>query len=123
MRIEFDSLRYAKLLESRGLSSKMAESIISTLTEIEILNIYSLREVNGMLSESVKEVFRTQEEKLAEQRREFDARMQSLEKYHEAQLSDNRRELLASRRWLIGTMVTIGFSLAAYLSAMLHLSH
>ena len=87
-----------------------------------------------MLSETVKEVFAQQDQKLAEQRREFDARMQDTAKYHEQQIRDNksellasrrenRSELLASRRWLVGTMITVGFSLAAYLSALMHFNH
>ncbi len=87
-----------------------------------------------MLSEAVKEifaehdraiidVFAKQDQKLAEQRREFDARMQDHAKYHDQQLRDNKSELLASRRWKIGTMITIGLSLTAYLSALLHFNH
>ena len=76
-----------------------------------------------MLSEAIEKVFVKQDEKLAEQRREFDARMNDISKYHDSQLRDNRAELLASRRWLAGTVVTVGLSLAAYLSALIHFNH
>ena len=95
---------------------------------------YSKHEVDSMLSEAVKEVFAKQDrsmndvfarqdQKLAEQRREFDARMKDTAKYHDQQLRDNKSELLASRRWMTGTVITVGLSLAAYLSALIHFNH
>lgn len=123
MRIQCDSLKYARLLEKKGVKSSEADGFMSTLTRIEILNIYSKHEFNGMLSEAVEKVFSKQDEKLAEQKREFDARMKDISKYHEQQLRDNKIELLASRRWMVGTVITVGFSLAAYLSALLHFNH
>lgn len=134
MRIQCDTLKYARLLSKKGVKSEVANGIMSTLTEIEIFNLYSRHEVNSMLSETVEkvfakhdraidDVFAKQDQKLAEQRREFDARMKDTAKYHEQQLRENRSELLASRRWMIGTVITVGLSLAAYLSALLHFNH
>ena len=127
MRIHCDTLKYAKLLERKGFKTKTAEGFMSTLTQIEIFNIYSKYEVDSMLSEAVKEVFakhdRDIEKVLAEQRREFDARMEDNAKYHEQRLRDNKNELIASRRWMIGTVITVGLSVITYLSALLHFSH
>lgn len=145
MRIQCDTLKYARLLGKKGFKSEAAHGFMSTLTEIEIFNIYSKHEVDSMLSEAVKEVFAKhdrsmddvfarQDQKLAEQRREFDARMQDTAKFHEQQIRDNKSELLASRRdsrsdaltsrrWIVGTMITVGLSLAAYLSALFHFNH
>ena len=123
MRIQCDTLKYARLLSKKGVKSCVANGFISTLTEIEIHNIYSKHEVDTMLSESIEKVFAKQDQKLAEQRREFDARMKDISKYHDTQIRDNRSELLASRRWLAGTVITVGLSLAAYLSALIHFNH
>ena len=123
MRVQCDTLKDARLLGKKGVKSDAAAGIMSTLTEIEIFNIYSTRVVDSMLSEAIKEVFAVQEQKLAEQRREFDARMKDTAKYHEQQIRDNKSELLASRRWLASTVVTVGLSLAAYLSALIHFNH
>ncbi|MBA2650304.1 MAG: hypothetical protein H0U75_12080 [Legionella sp.] len=123
MRIQFDTLKYAKLLRRKGVDSDTADDFMSTLTQIEIFNLYSKHEVDSMLSQSVEKVFAKQDLKLAEQRREFDARMQDNAKYHDAQLREQRSELLASRRWMIGTVITVGLSLAAYLSALIHFNH
>ena len=134
MRIQTDSLKYAKILNVMGFSNSNAQALMSILTKIEIYNLYSKAEVDKMLSESVKEVFfelrREFNTGMLEQRREFDERMQSLEKYHDQQLKyqgqqvrDNKNELLISRRWLVGTVITVGLSLAAYLSTLLHFSH
>ncbi|HAT9067694.1 TPA: hypothetical protein JBD66_11050 [Legionella pneumophila subsp. pneumophila] len=119
MRIQTDTLKYAKILKENGFSKESSEGFFSTLTQIEIHNIYSIDEVDNMLSEAVRQVFVEQDKKLVEQRREFDERMKS---YNE-QLRENRGELLASRRWMIGTIITVGLSLAAYLSALIHFNH
>ena len=123
MRIQCDSLKYARLLKRKGFKSCEADGLMSTLTEIEIFNIHSQHEVNSMLSEVVEKVFAKQDLKLEEQRREFDVRMKDISKYHDSQLRDNRSELLASRRCLAGTVVTVGLSLAAYLSALIRFNH
>ena len=123
MRIQCDTLKYARLLRKKGVQSESADDFMSTLTQIEIFNLYSKHEVDSMLSESIEKVFakhdRYVEKAIAEQRREFDQRMQ----IQKEQLQENRQELLVSRRWMIGTMITIGLSLAAYLSALLHFNH
>ena len=123
MRIQCDTLKYAKLLRKKGIQSHVADGFMSTFTEIECFNIYSQHEVDSMLSEAVEKVFarhdRDVEKAITEQRREFDERMQ----IQKEQLQDNRQELLASRRWMIGTVITVGLSLAAYLSALLHFNH
>ncbi len=119
VRIQTDTLKYAKILKESGFSKELSEGFFSTLTQIEIHNIYSIDEVDNMLSEAVRQVFVEQDKKLVEQRREFDERMKS---YNE-QLRENRSELLASRRWMIGTIITVGLSLAAYLSALIHFNH
>jgi len=127
MRIQCDTLRYTQLMNEKGVEFATTNGFMSTLPEIEIFNIHSKSEVDGMLSEAVKAV-------IAEQRREFDARMQERAQQHEQQRLDsrnearaarreNRNELLVSRRWTIGTIITVGFSLAAYLSALIHFNH
>ncbi len=114
---------------------------MSTLPEIEIFNIHSKREVDNMLSQSVEKAFAEfdeslakQDKNLAEQRREFDLKLleqrREFDKQFEKQLQEqryeskgHRSELLASRHWTIGTIITVGFSLAAYLSALIHFNH
>jgi hypothetical protein len=119
MRIQTNSLKFAKMLKREGFSSGLSEGFVAAFSQVEVYNIYSVNEVDDMLSDAVRQVFVEQDKKLAEQRREFDEKMKS---YHE-QLRENRGELLASRRWMIGTILTVGFSLAAYLSALIHFNH
>ena len=94
-----------------------------------------------MLSQSVEKVFAKYDEsltkqdlklmeqrrevdlKLAEQRREFDERMKDTAKDRELQRREHRGELVAARRWTVGTIITVGLSLAAYLSALIHFNH
>ena len=49
MRIQCDSLKYARLLKRKGFKSCEADGLMSTLTEIEIFNIHSQHEVNTMI--------------------------------------------------------------------------
>ena len=141
MRIQCDTLKYAKQLKQKGGEAVVADGLMSTFTEIEIFNIHSKKEVDNMLSKSIERLFDEQDAKLAkqtlklaEQKREFNARMKEeakkfamqmrdTAKHHEQQLNENRHELLASRRWMIGTIITVGLSLAAYLSALIHFNH
>ncbi len=145
MRIQCDSLKYARLLGKKGVKSCDADDLMSTFTEIEIFNIYNKLEVDTMISGAVdkvfvkhdrsienmllkhdrlmESVFAKQDEKLAEQRREFNVRMQDMSKYHESQIREQRNESLTSRRWLAGTVITVGLSLAAYLSALIQFNH
>ncbi|MBA2710082.1 MAG: hypothetical protein H0U57_05785 [Tatlockia sp.] len=148
MRIRTNTLKYAKLLQAKGISSKSAEAFMTVLSEIEIYNICSSDEVNGMLSESIKEVFVEQDKKLAEQRREFDVsfnalKMELKEGHARSDVSFNAfklelkegrnrsdlivqnlmNEIAANRRWTIATIITVGLSIATYLSALFRLSH
>lgn len=127
MRIQCDTLKYANLLKKRGVEAGVADKVMSTVTQVDILNIHDKDEVTTMLNESTKAIFAEQDKKLAEQskklaeqRREFDARRKETARYHEQQLRDNKAELLTSRRWMIGSVITVGVSLATYLSALLH---
>ena len=119
MRIQTDTLKYAKILSKKGFSKNAAEGFFEMLSGLEITNLYSIKEVDNMLSETVKQVFIEEDKKLVEQRREFDERMNVFKEL----LNENRSELLASRRWLIGTIITVGLSLAAYLSTIVHHTH
>lgn len=95
--------------------------------------------------EKIKEHRRESDEKIKEQRREFDAMFNLIQsesresrKEHRADFAsrfsqfqeeniESRKnqlnEIITSRRWLIGTIVTVGMGLAAYLSALIKLSH
>jgi hypothetical protein len=141
MRMQCDTLKYATILKQKGLKSSDANSLMSTFSEIEIFNIHSKIEVNTMLSESVEKVFAKHDQirldmlakydesllkhdlKLAEQRREFARQLQEQRKEAKEHRAEYRAELLASRRWTIGTIITVGLSLAAYLSALIHYNH
>lgn len=141
MRIRTDTLKYAKILKESGFSKELSDGFFSTLSEIEIYNIYSVDEVDNMLSEAVKQVFVEQDKKLAEQQREFDTRMLDTARRRDKELGELKQELkdgrsrsdtiwqnvmneLASnRRWTIATIITVGLSVATYLSALIHFNH
>ena len=141
MRIQTDTLKYAKILKESGFSKESSEGFFSTLTKIEIYNIYSVEEVDNMLSEAVRQVFVEQDKKLAEQQREFDARMADITKRSDKQLGELKlelkdgrsrsdtiwqnvmNELASNRRWTIATIITVGLSIATYLSALIRFNH
>ena len=123
MRILTNELKYAKLLRRNGFNPGQAESIVSIISGMEIHNVYSKSEIDIMLSEAVEKVFTRNDRMLEEQRREFDAKMQLMDKYYDRKLSQSDKELVASRRWVIGTVITVGMGLAAYISAIINASH
>ncbi len=96
---------------------------MSTLTGIEIFNLHSKHEVDIMLSQSVREIFAEQDKKLAEQRREVDLKLVEQRREFDERMKEQRSESLAARRWMVGTIITVGLSLAAYLSALIHFNH
>ena len=149
MNLQYNSIKYATLLKNRGLKSSTANALISTLSEIDFFNIISKQEVYNMLNEAIEKVFikhdkimsdmlkkedlkiAAQRREFAAQRREFQASMRDMAKSNEKkileqraefqeQLKEQRKELLDSRRWVVGTIITVGVSLAAYLSALIH---
>lgn len=141
MKIQCDSLKYVTLLESKGISEKSAKAHIEVLTELEIFNIYSVNEVDSMLSEAVNKVFEDREKAFELRDKRFLEEIKANEKRFETQrrdVDDNlryarqemlesrkelRQEIVTSRRWLIGTTVTIGLSLAAYLTTLIKMLH
>lgn len=119
MRILTNELNSAKLLRRAGFSVKKSDAIMSMLFSSEIYNLYSKEEIDIMLSETVEKVFAENRFMLNEQRREFDAKMVVINK----QIDKNYDDLKSSRRWVIGTIITVGMGLAAYLSALFQISH
>ena len=116
MKWEFDTLKCAKMLLNRGLSSNESEAISETLSDLDIRNLYSSIEVDTMLSEAVKNTF-------VECRHEFDSKLALYEKMVERRIESDVAEARSSRRWMMGTIITCTLSLAGYLSACIHLLH
>ena len=116
MRIEFDTLKCAKMLSSRGFPLKQAEALVSVLSASEITNINSKDEVNNMLAEAVEKVFTRWDEKQAIQNRESERRIQS----YENRLNLDLAEARSHRRWLIGTLITMG---AVITTTIIHFAH
>ena len=130
MKIQCDSLKYVTLLENKGISHKSAKACFEVLTDMEIQNIYSVNEVNSMLNEAINKVFEDRDKvleqrdkRLAEQKREFDENLRLQRQEMLESRKELRQEILASRRWLMGTMLTIGLSLAAYLTTLFKMIH
>lgn len=119
MRMITSELKSAKILEEGGFSSVQSIVIVSMITQMDIHNLYSTNEVDIMLSETVEKVFSENRLEAERQRREFDEKMVVLNK----QVDKQYDELKASRQWVIGTIITVGMGLAAYLSAIIKLSH
>ncbi len=85
MRVEFDTLKCAKMLRKGGMETSYAEVMIGSFSSVEINNLYSKMEMDTMLSESVLNT-------LVECRREFDARLERDRITTDKVLEDRRRE-------------------------------
>lgn len=134
VRIITNELKSAKLLRKSGFSPRNSEAIMSMISTMEIHNLYSRDEVDIMLSEAVEKVFARQDEKLREQQREFDEKLNLQHRELSSRLTlvqdenrdsrkEFREEMKSSRRWLVGTIITVGMGLAAYISTIIKLSH
>ncbi|KTC76159.1 hypothetical protein Lbir_0228 [Legionella birminghamensis] len=123
MKLQCDSLKCVTLLEKKGASKHYARAFVELLTEMEIFNIYSDNEVNSMLSETINKIFEDRDKRFIEQKREFDESRKELKQEMLESRKELRDEILASRRWMIGTVVTIGLSLAAYLTTLIKVIH
>ena len=51
MKLEFDTLKYVRILKEQNFNPKDAEILITTLTEIDIRNLYDKIEVETMQNE------------------------------------------------------------------------
>ncbi len=120
MKFEFDTLKCAKMLAKGGLATSQAEVMIGSLSNVEMNNIYSKTEINGMLHESFYKA-------VDECRREFDARMAErnrlIDKQIDRQIEKDSAERKAMIRWIVGTIITCTLALASYLSALIHITH
>lgn len=91
-------------LIKHGFEQDQAEAILLELSETTHENVYSKLEIDEMLSETVKNVF-------TEMRREFDKRMELSEKRFE----DEIKEMRSHKRWIVGTIITVGIAIIGYL--------
>lgn len=128
MKFEFDTLKYAKLLISKGVKSNDSEALSESLTAINMRNIYSKAELDAMVPQTVTDVltqFRREsdlrhaefKERLEADRQQFAADQLR----HEADFQRYQLEQRSGRRWLAGLIITVGIALGGYLSALMHL--
>ena len=117
VRILTNELISTKLLSSYGFSPEESKTILSVLSYMEIYNLYSKEEIDIMFNGTIEKVFCRNREMLNEQRRDFDAKMALM---HE-QDKKNHDYLKSARRWVIGTIITVGMGLPAYLSVLIKL--
>ena len=119
MKLEFDTLKCVKILKEQKFNPQDAEILVSALSGVEIRNLYHKGEVDIMQSDAVEKVFKRWDEKQALIKQELERRIAS----YEGRLANDIAEARAGRRWVIGTIVTVGVALAGYLSALIHFSH
>ena|SRR3989338_8979010 len=105
MKFEFDTLKCVKMLSSKGFPSSQAAAFAATLSDTEIRNLYDKTEINTMLPETVENVLKR-----------VDKQLSIMEKRVDSEIAEAK----SSRRWVIGTIITVGLTLAGYLSALLH---
>ncbi len=145
MRIEFNTLKYAKILSKGGFPALYAETLAGSLADIEYNNLYGKTEINTMLSQAIQNTFtesrkawreeiakesKAHDKAIAEQRREFDARMEERRRdfaersqQFEKEFAERRIESRNNLRWIIGTIITCTLALASYTAALIRLTH
>lgn len=115
VKLKYATIETKNQLVIKGVDVKIAEAMLLVLSDVEHDNVYSKAEIDAMLPETVKNVFvemRTEMRyELEERRREFDKRMELSEKRFE----DEIKELRAHKRWIVGTIITVGLAIIGYL--------
>ncbi|WP_203368719.1 hypothetical protein [Cysteiniphilum marinum] len=86
VKLNYATIETVNALIDQGLERNTAETLVQTLSNQEHDNVYSVKEIDSMLSEAVRDVFK-----------EFDGFRKEM-----------RQEAKTDRRWLIGTIVTVG---------------
>jgi hypothetical protein len=112
-------LNYAKIetvnaLIDKGLERNVAERLVQQFSSQEHENVYSVKEIDKMMADTVREVF-------TETRREFDKRMEATEKRMEVtekRIEDEIKEMRSHKRWIVGTIITVGLAVIGYLQFM-----
>jgi len=112
MKLEFDTLQYANMLECNGFSQAQSRAMVEQLSSCEFYNLYNGKKVDQMLSETIEKVFREHDRKTAEADKRF-----------REEAAEMRAEYRSDRRWTVGTIITTGIALAGYLSVLIHMTH
>jgi len=86
VKFNYATIESVNTLIDSGFERKQAEALLKVTSTTEHDNVYSVKEIDGMLSEAVRDVFK-----------EFDGFRKEM-----------RQEARTDRRWLIGTIVTVG---------------
>lgn len=119
MKFETDTLKWYKLMESKGCESHLAKAIICTICEMEISNLYSKEEMQTMLAKTVEKVFQDNRRYQDVQHREFEKRMELAER----RIENDVAEIRSLKRWVIGLMVTVAVGIVSSHIHLLHLIH
>jgi hypothetical protein len=102
-------LNYAKLeivdaLIESGFERKQAETLVKILSNTEHDQLCTEQEIIEMLNSVAKDT-------ITEMRREFDKRMEVSEK----RFDDEIKEMRSHKRWIVGTIITVGIAIIGYL--------
>ena len=115
VKFRYNSIENVNELTQSGFSREQAESFVTVLSKESHDNVYSQKEIDDMLAQTVKDVFKDNQtavdKVLGEQRREFDKRMESIE----TNAIEARREMRSTMRWLITTIITVGVAIIGYM--------
>lgn len=112
MKIQFDSLELVDILVNKGMDKNQAEAIANALSDIEIHNLYSEKEVSNMIDQNTNKIFDFYErrfEKLEENQKQA---IQEMKQYNRRSLEEIKKERRSTTRWLIATVITVGISIA-----------
>ncbi len=137
MKIEIDTLKYAKMLTNNGFASNQAKTLTESFTAIEIKNVLNRQEVMNMIKEIFTEsdarhkAMREEDERRLKATREEDERKhKELLASYEMRMQESRlhseKEIAAIRtgwHWAVGTIVTVGIALAGYMTTLILYTH
>lgn len=111
VKLDYARIETVDALIEGGFERKPAETLLKTLSAKEHDQLCTEQEIVEMLNSVAKDT-------LMEMRREFDQRMEASDKRLEAsekRFEDEIKEMRSHKRWIVGTIITVGIAIIGYL--------
>ena len=118
MKLETDTLKCAKILKNKGISTTMAEALVETATTIDITNLYSKYEVDDIMNKNTQALLNTLDDFRHEMNHKFDTLRTDIHHTLDMRLQKTADDFRAQLRWTVTTMIGAGAVFTSLLASM-----
>ena len=120
VKLNYATIETVNALIDKGLERRTAETLVQQFSNQEHDNVYSVKEIDKMMADTVREVFERYDSKFEQFRKDERRELEDFRKEY-------RKEAKSDRRWIVGTMITVGlaiitanFTYLHYFASMVH---